>query len=592
MLANYHINAESYEVTLAELKEGSFNEPMITLIDNGEGLHFVIIKIRKGKVEFYDSAKGKYEKTFDEFAQVWQNIIILVNKENKTLNLDFRLKKLITFIDPKLFIITNVFNLLSTVFSIVTGLYLNNVINNVVGSNSMSNLISINIIFILVFISNNLMHLFLEHYHYKNWLSYFTYLSFKTKNKLVTLNNKQLNANNIHDILELNNHLFNIAEFYSSTINNSFSYLINVIVTIILLAIVNPWNILVLLGATALIIIFNFFNYLIEQKSIKFNQKNENDSTKITLGLIRNMQDHYFYQKTQELKNKWLYYDHHITQQNYVYDYRKMILKTFFNSTQAVFFIILVTVNVIGILFHHTTLGKLFFTTNLFQMYLTAITNIFGLYLSIPRIKYSKELLSRINNYDCHETIGISLTDIQQIKIQDYCFENDTLVTGRNGIGKTTLLKSIIDNEGVDVAINQIDKQLISSQWMGKNIIYLAHNYEASEEDILKLLQHPQRDLFIKVIQEANITNMSNLQNLSSGQKQLLSFLTLTLFEHKVILVDELLCNVSLKLKQLLYEKIKPIIASTNFLVVVDHEVHVKNQFKHLVEVVSCIKNH
>ncbi len=151
-------------------------------------------------------------------------------------------------------------------------------------------------------------------------------------------------------------------------------------------------------------------------------------------------------------------------QQNYNYDYHKMLLKTFFNSTQAIFFVLLVTINVIGILHHHTTLGKLFFTTNLFQMYLSSVTSIFGLYLSIPRIKYSKELLSRINNYDTQAQIGIALSSVSHIKIDKYLLQNDCLVMGKNGVGKTTLLKSIIENDGINVTYNEIDKNLIATQ--------------------------------------------------------------------------------------------------------------------------------
>ncbi len=70
LLARYHIHAESYETTLEELQQGNFHEPMVTLINNGEGLHFVIIRMQKNKVLFYDSALGKYEKTLEEFGKV------------------------------------------------------------------------------------------------------------------------------------------------------------------------------------------------------------------------------------------------------------------------------------------------------------------------------------------------------------------------------------------------------------------------------------------------------------------------------------------------------------------------------------------
>ncbi len=108
----------------------------------------------------------------------------------------------------------------------------------------------------------------------------------------------------------------------------------------------------------------------------------------------------------------------------------------------------------------------------------------------------------------------------------------------------------------------------------------------------MHLLQHPYKDLIITIIQEAHITTLTDLQKLSSGQKQILGFLSLLLFKNKVILADELLSNVSIKLKKILYEKIKPLITASNLLVVVDHDINVKNHFKHTVEVDTCIKNH
>ncbi len=99
LLALYKINAETYEANAEELKQLTNNSPFVSLILNETGLHYVICTINKNKVQVYDSAKGKYELEINDFLNIWQNIIILVNKESKNIDLNFKVKKLFGFID-------------------------------------------------------------------------------------------------------------------------------------------------------------------------------------------------------------------------------------------------------------------------------------------------------------------------------------------------------------------------------------------------------------------------------------------------------------------------------------------------------------
>ncbi len=279
-------------------------------------------------------------------------------------------------------------------------------------------------------------------------------------------------------------------------------------------------------------------------------------------------------------------------QKNYQFDYNNMLVKSFFDMTQSLFFIVLIAINIMSIFSHQLTLGKIFFIINLFQMFLSGLNNIFGFYLNIPNIQYSKEFLSRIINYELTENIGINLEEIKALKINETNFENDTVIFGKNGIGKSTLLKSFFTRNEHPIYFNDVSKDLINTNWIKKHLIYLSNNYCLDETAINNLLLSNYQELIVEVLNKAQINSLKDINSLSTGQKQILSFLSLILFENKVLLVDELLGNVSLEMKSFLYQKIKPLIIERNFLLVVDHEKKINHFFKNEYEVKQCIENH
>ncbi len=114
---------------------------------------------------------------------------------------------------------------------------MNSIINNVVNNQSLSNLITINIVFILVYFSNCLLNLFINHFNYRSKISYFNMINFKIKNRLVNLDYQTLRANKMNDIIEINDHIFTISGFYSVTINKIFADVFNCMISMILLSI-------------------------------------------------------------------------------------------------------------------------------------------------------------------------------------------------------------------------------------------------------------------------------------------------------------------------------------------------------------------
>jgi ABC-type bacteriocin/lantibiotic exporter with double-glycine peptidase domain len=60
---------------------------MVCPIKRGNGLHYVIIKKSKGKVKVYDSVEGEQEINIHELAEKFNGIIMMVTKNNYTIDI-------------------------------------------------------------------------------------------------------------------------------------------------------------------------------------------------------------------------------------------------------------------------------------------------------------------------------------------------------------------------------------------------------------------------------------------------------------------------------------------------------------------------
>lgn len=149
-----------------------------------------------------------------------------------------------------------------------------------------------------------------------------------------------------------------------------------------------------------------------------------------------------------------------------------------------------------------------------------------------------------------------------------------TLLYGKNGIGKTTFLKLLsgfykpsqgkifIGSKNLKEALNE---ELLSSQIFflsSTPFIYsgtvleniFSFSITDKKEKLFYSLQLDKIFLFIKL--DINSFVLRNGENLSSGQKQIISFCSLFFNECKIILLDESLNCVSKKIKNLLMEKL------------------------------------
>lgn len=583
----YGIKSDSYEISYQEIINKQYFKPFVALIMNEYGLHYVIVKKNKNAFIIFDSNQGKYILSYEDFEKIFQNIIILVEKNNIKIELNFNLKKIIDCIDWKSFLITNFINCIIVILSIFGGLYMNNLIDHVINNKVASNLISINLIFLILFIVNNLLNLFVSHFAYINKISYFNLINFKIMNILSKCNKQIFLKNNFNDLININDHIMTIAEFYTQSINKIICDTLTLIVTLILLSITNLWTLLLILAVIMIAFIFNYFYYLINRESTIKNYQISEEYTNTSLNFFNHIKYNHYNKKKILLKHKLI----HISQQqnnlNYKINFKEMLLNFFANSAQIIFFLILIAMNILNLFNHQSNLGKIFFIISLFQLFNSSLNNLLSFYMNFPKIKYSKELLSRIlNEKNEDNTLGITIDKVKNIIINQYCLYNDSLIIGPNGSGKTTILKSLISNfEKFKIKINDIDFQLIASKWIKDNYIYVDHNYTIDENDVVELLNSKYQQLVIDIINLAKIKSLKDQKSWSVGQRQILSFLSLLMLENKVLCVDELLSCVDCNFKIIIMQKIKPILIENNFLIMVEHDQNIYSYFSNLIEV-------
>lgn len=588
LLNKYNIRAESYECSFDELIKSYNKEIFITLIHNENGLHYVLCKIIKKKILIFDSAKGKNELDFEQFKSIFQNIVIFCYKSKCDIDLDFKFKKLIDYIDWKSFFITNVVSIISIVLNILGGLYINSILNNVINNKVYANLITINIIFLLSFVTNQLLILFINYFSYKNKINYTKLLQYKTLSKLSNFNSLQINKYNTNDLLSIYDHFEIISDFYSSSINRILSDFITITLSVIFLSLINWWILLILIIFTFLIIIFNFLTYILNKKSVARNYDINNDQTNTLLSFIDTLNKQFNYYEVNNIKNKLMCINLNNINFNHNIDYKQMLIKLLFSINSILFYVLLITFNVIAILDKKQDIGKMFFAISLFQMYTNSLSNLFLFYLNYPKLKYSKELLSRINNDESNDNVlGVWIDNVDFIKIDKYNIKNDTLIKGNNGSGKTTLLKSLLNlnNYYKDISINNIEYKLLSREWIKNNFIYFNNEYVINNEILTKMLNSKYQKIIIDAINKANIKTLKNINDLSTGQKQIISFLSLLIYEKKILLIDELLSNVQKDMKFYLNSEIKPIITKNNFLITVDHDRNIINKYRNILEI-------
>ena len=181
------------------------------------------------------------------------------------------------------------------------------------------------------------------------------------------------------------------------------------------------------------------------------------------------------------------------------------------------------------------------------------------------------------------QNLSVNYNDKYIFKNLNKRLENDLIIFGKSGVGKTTLLRKMLPNNNCnEIIINSIATNLYNYDSLKRKIIYLYSENNLIDIDINKLI-HFDVDMKIKIINFLKCNNLFQIINkkeVSMGEKQIINFLSIIHERDKIILLDEPLSHVDTKTKKKIIETFKDCLIANNFLIWVSHDKKIRKYFK------------
>ena len=561
---------------------------------------------RIGNKYYLNTNKSKYTFTEKEFFEL--NIKNIWSYEKDKISYKFlELKIDIKKYKSKYTLIVFLINISLFLIMIINNLYLKIILQNIIPNHAMFDLIFISLFFLLLFSLNIFVSSFLTFYKNKNFhkiiIKYFNYYL----NNSMTKNEKFIRENTREDILIsfksiapiIQKKIYSIPDFFS----NCF-ILLNTIIFISLISYV--YLLISLISVLFYLIVFILKNWHI--KSV--GNKNNYYETKIENKLydfIYRIKNEWNYITLNEEKNKIISETEEF--QKFTYQNLKTMEKINLieKAGNKIIFFIFTIVSVFFIVSgtnQNFSIGLMIYVFTLINIISDSSNSIFDFLANISFYKMHEEKIDSFLKDIITENNGIDLEKIiTSIRIQNlsinyndkYIFknlnkrlENDLIIFGKSGVGKTTLLRKMLPNNNCnEIVINSIATNLYNYDSLKRKIIYLHSENNLIDIDINKLI-HFDIDMKTKIINFLKCNNLFQIINkkeVSMGEKQIINFLSIIHERDKIILLDEPLSHVDTKTKKKLIETFKDYLIANNFLIWVSHDKKIRKYFKNEWEI-------
>ncbi|HEL2651161.1 TPA: ATP-binding cassette domain-containing protein [Streptococcus suis] len=616
----------NYQELLQAIKDKEVRFPFIAHINKEEGLsHFIVIKnIFRSKVLIFDPSTGDKQLDANEFNDVWTGNIVSFNPSSQkfkvyaktsikdTLNLIYPYRRVLYFASTLIFIVS-IFSILSAkAFQVIIDnfIHLGNNSNSITLLNSI--LIEINLFFLIL----------IGFFLFKNIISYITsnlltkidvrvqvLLQHEFFEKFISLPSQFIKSKKIGDSLTRLDDINFLSSFISKVITTFLSDIIMIIVIGTTLFNIRPDLFLIVIIICLLYLIT--YLYMIPKFSQKQRETMEYEARVITK--FSESIDVFELIKIQLLEKKYL--------QNFAIASKKlMTIRKIANFLENQFNFITSNIRELGMLTviwfgigliqsNRLTLGNLIVFQNLTGMFLSSISSLFILQkehqqfvVAFERLLEYKEIQSE--NYGVNQQLSNCNLEIVNLNfsygsksllnnLTVQFNEGDKIyIKGPNGSGKSTFVKILIkllDNYQGEIYLGGKNYRSLSVNTVRNSI-----GYSSSENKVFSgslydnLLLHSnsseQTNLFDKMLKSGVFDNLlknldygfetniyENGNNLSEGQKQIISFCRTILSDRKILIFDEGFSNIDSdtesKLLKFIFENLKD-----KTLLFIDHE--------------------
>lgn len=567
----YGVHLEAFEGSIDNLYNSKTSDYLVTLIKTKDAYHYVIIKIKNNFVHVYDSIKGKYKVTKDEFSKMYQNIVIVFKE------IPYERKKLssitgLFFNDPVIIftLITSI--LISIIITFSSSIYMKIIVDKIIPRNLNKELIVISLIFAWLALIKAFNLLVKKYFSRKLSLNINYNLTFAYLNKIIGANLNDLNKISKSDHLRRLGILDSVSEFITSIMFIFFGDIIMLFSSIgILFWISTKLFVIVFITATISISITTAFNLFVKEEyshTINYQQKYlaSNIEAISSYEKLKNIEfKKYFKDKFRKNYTKYKFSESKI----HWFKTASVTWETIINMVSPIIITFIGTKIVFN---NQLSIGSMIMFVSLFRTFLGPLDSIATTMLSFPLglkhlnlIKYilmlEDEKLNK-KGYISTPIKKISLEDIDFgfdksiFKIKNFIMKSNLRINGPNGIGKTSFMKLLscyYDVKGKHL-INDIEIPFINKQDMRNRIYYFNNEYvpDITIYEYITLLDPYKAKIFSENIVKYNLhklfevlkldlskTLLHNGSNVSGGQLQVIKLLRLLARPYDLILLDE-----------------------------------------------------